>query len=1106
MKKLKYLLLVILILPIIAIATACQSTEIVVGGNTYTTTDASQFKFNWLKGEITEFIGTDRDIVVPSEINGRDVVSIGDLAFNEAQIDSVILPNTIKNIGNHAFQGSTLKTAILPESGVEYIGEGVFNGCIYMNNVVLPQDLTYINNLMFLNCQSLTSESFVIPQSVTKIGADAFSGCDLLTEINLPSNITDIGMNAFYGCSKLTSINIPDSITTIEEGVFYGCSSIEELIIPNSVTVIENNAFNNCNSLRTITLSNTLKSLGDNVFNYCSLNNITIPSTVESIGKSIFEGCGSLKSISVEPGNVFYDSRNSCNAIIETQSNKLIAGCSTTQIPNTVVTIGERSFSITTIENITIPSSVQTIENSAFSSSSLREITIPDTVSYLGNGIFANCYSLTTVNLPTSIDTIPQEIFAGCIALTKVSIPRNITTINNGAFSYCEKLSTIFIPNSVTHMGEWVFRDCENLAIYCELDTPLDTWKGNWNPNNRPVEWSYIPTEGLSYELNSEGTGYLVSGNEATKSLTEIYIPLTYNDLPVTEIKSNAFAEHTNLQKIVIPNGVEVIGEASFLGCNSLTSLQIPASVTNIVITAFSGCGSLEEIFVDGDNATYDSRENCNAIIDTASNTLVVGCKNTIIPDSVSGIGDYAFYSCGALTSIKLPFGVTNIATGAFAGCRELTSIAIPSSVTNIGYYAFEGCSLLTIYCEVESEPSGWDTEWNPDDRPVVLGYVPTTSLTFTLNGDNTGYIVSGNDNVKDLTQIVIPYEYNNLPIIAIADGGFKDYVNLQKIIIPNSIIDINSNAFFGCSALQSIIIPTSVTNIGSNAFSGCNALTIHCICQEEDKPLGWDSSWNPNSRPVIWGYDNPTLNLTFTLNDDNTGYIVSGNDNVKNLAKIVIPYEYNGKPVVGIADNAFKEYTELTNLIMLQGVKTLGNSAFYGCTSLTSIIIPDSVTIIGNEAFYACWRLTSVKIPSSVTSIGEWAFAGCINLNSVVMLEGITNIGNHAFDSCSALTTIVLPNSLVNIGEFAFQECSALTSIILSNSLTSIGSSAFRGCTSLRSITIPNSVTSIGSSAFYGCTSLTIYCERTEADKPSGWDSNWNPDNRQVEWGYTGN
>ena len=803
MKKLKYFLLIILVLPIIAIVSACQSTEIVVGGNTYTATDASQFKFNWFKGEITAFIGTDKDIVVPSKINGRDVVSIGDLAFNEAQIDSVILPNTIKNIGNHAFQGSTLKTAILPESGVEYIGEGVFNGCIYMNNVVLPQDLTYINNLMFLNCQSLTSESFVIPQSVTKIGADAFSGCDLLTEINLPSNITDIGMNAFSGCSKLTNIILPESITTLEDRVFSNCSSLNSIIIPNSVTSIGDNVFNNCNSLRTITLSNTLKSLGDNVFNYCSLNNITIPSTVESIGKSIFEGCGSLKSISVESGNQYYDSRNSCNAIIETQSNKLIAGCSTTQIPNTVVTIGERSFS-TTIENITIPSSVQTIENSAFSSSSLREITIPDTVNYLGNGIFANCYSLTTVNLPTSIDTIPQKMFAGCIALTKVSIPRNITTINNGAFSYCEKLSTIFIPNSVTHMGEWVFRDCENLAIYCELDTPLDTWKANWNPNNRPVEWSYIPTEGLSYELNSEGTGYLVSGNEATKSLTEIYIPLTYNDLPVTEIKSNAFAEHTNLQKIVIPNGVEVIEEAAFYGCNSLTSLQIPASVTNIVITAFSGCDSLEEIFVDSDNTTYDSRDNCNAIIETASNTLVVGCKSTIIPDTVTSIEDYAFYGCSELSSIEIPSSVTSIGSDAFRDCTSLTSITIPNSVTSIGGEAFSGCSALE---------------------------------SIIVDSGNTVYDSRNNCNaiIETATNTII--------------AGCK------TTIIPDTVTSIGNRAFYGRSALTSIEIPSSVTSIGDSAFYGCTSLTIYCECEEADKPSGWNANWNPSNCPVIWGY-----------------------------------------------------------------------------------------------------------------------------------------------------------------------------------------------------------------------------------------------------------
>ena len=193
MKKFKYLLLIVLILPIIAIVSACQSTEIVVGGNTYVTTDASQFKFNWLKGEITEFIGTDKDIVVPSKIYGRKVESIGSHAFNEAQIDSIILPDTIKTIDHGAFQSSTLKTAILPESGVEYIGEGIFSECSNLTNVVLPNDLVYINNLMFNGCVSLTSDGIVIPASVEKIGARAFNNCSALTSVSIPSRATTIG-------------------------------------------------------------------------------------------------------------------------------------------------------------------------------------------------------------------------------------------------------------------------------------------------------------------------------------------------------------------------------------------------------------------------------------------------------------------------------------------------------------------------------------------------------------------------------------------------------------------------------------------------------------------------------------------------------------------------------------------------------------------------------------------------------------------------------------------------------------------------------------------------------------------------------------------------
>ena len=152
----------------------------------------------------------------------------------------------------------------------------------------------------------------------------------------------------------------------------------------------------------------------------------------------------------------------------------------------------------------------------------------------------------------------------------------------------------------------------------------------------------------------------------------------------VTSIGEDAFRCCENLTSITIPSSVTSIGEWAFNGCSSLTSITIPSSVTNIGEGAFYGCESLTQIKVDSGNPVYDSRDNCNAIIETKSNTLIAGCASTIIPNSVTSIGKQAFWGCKSLTSITIPSSVTSIGDMAFCCCSSLTSITIPTHITNI--------------------------------------------------------------------------------------------------------------------------------------------------------------------------------------------------------------------------------------------------------------------------------------------------------------------------------------------------------------------------------------------------------------------------------------
>ena len=266
----------------------------------------------------------------------------------------------------------------------------------------------------------------------------------------------------------------------------------------------------------------------------------------------------------------------------------------------------------------------------------------------------------------------------------------------------------------------------------------------------------------------------------------------------LTSIENSAFYGCSGLTSITIPNSVTSIGNNAFNECWDLTSITIGNSVTSIGNFAFCNCRGLTSIVVEEGNGNYDSRGNCNAIIETASNILLAGCKNTVIPNSVTSIGNYAFMGCSGLTSTTIPNSVTSIRDYAFYGCSGLTSITIPNSVTSIGNYAFSSCRGLTSIV-VEEGNSNYDSRGNCN------AIIKTASNELLAGCKNT----------------LIPNS-----VTSIGNYAFSGCSGLTSITIPNSVTSIENSAFYGCSGLTSITIPNSVTSIGSGAFSSCSGLT----------------------------------------------------------------------------------------------------------------------------------------------------------------------------------------------------------------------------------------------------------------------------------------
>ena len=485
--------------------------------------------------------------------------------------------------------------------------------------------------------------SVVIPSSVT-YGGTTYA-------------VTAIGTRAFYGC-YVSSVSMPNTILEIGEKAFYYCEDLTSITIPNSVVTIGKSAFY-CPAMTSATIGNAVTTIGDQAFYYCeNLADVTMGNSVITIGEYAF--CGTaLTSITI-PASVTTIGRNAflgCEFLERVNITDLTAWCNI-EIKgidaNPLYNAHHLYLNGSEVTNLVIPSGVTTIKSYSF----------------------YGCTGLTSVSIPSGVTTIKSWSFTECRNITSVNIPNTVTTIGGYAFSECNSLKSVLIPKSVTTLGTAVFdgtRDMTRMVV--ASGNPVYDSRNNCN--------AIIET----------ATNTLVEGCNTT------VIPNT-----VTAIAELAFSYRYTLSNLAIPNSVTSIDNQAFIGCKALTSIHIPASLVTINYSPFQDCDNLASITVASDNPVYDSRDNCNAIIETATNKLKAGCQTTIIPNTVTIIDRYAFSYCTNLEEISIPNSVTFIDQMAFEYCAGLKSVHIPNSVTAIGNWVFIDCELLSdVYSDIEN-------------------------------------------------------------------------------------------------------------------------------------------------------------------------------------------------------------------------------------------------------------------------------------------------------------------------------------------------------------------------------------------------------------------
>ena len=958
---------------------------------------------------------------------------------------------------------------------------------------------------------------YVLPDTVTTIGARVFQSRTGLTKITIGKNVTSIGEGAFYSCTKLEEIIFEDGGTealVIGDSAFRNCDALTTIDFPVRTTTIGAYALYDCDNFTSIVVPEGVTTIGDYAFSFSyGLLSVALPSTLESFGSdnpadgfNVFDRCRDLVTITMtdtaeKPSKYF--------TVIDSVLYKK------TEVKTVT---GEGDDAVETVTYV-----ITDLLFAPINKSGSTTVTIPGTVARIWKKAFYNNATITEVvfeDLKADSLEFGEQAFGYCKLLAKITLPKGLKTIGKNMFYYCTSLEDIVIPNTVTSIQNQAFYQCSALSSLTFEDGG---------------------TEPLVLE---NATSYSTAPFYGCKSLTSIVFPER-----LTVIGNYVFADYSStstyapeLVSVTLPATVERIGNYAFSYCTTLETVTFTNGTTlkdesadnpGIGKYAFNYCSSLKNITLPESPNTADKY--------TVGNYAFyrTGVESIHIPVSVKALGEFAFYyatnlstvtfaegACptfgkdifrsSAVQNIVLPEGMTEIPVDMFEYDTALTSIVIPSTVTSIGKWAFDGCTSLSsitfatytgedgkeysrvgtisAYAFQKTAISSFTFPTLEGDATLTLGEITSTSVTGKLfaNCPNLTTVtlsksVSSIDEVfsgcTTITNFIIDEENENYsavpgsPILYNKTQTAYRYICGQlsgEHVIPDGVTEISAHVFENQFALTKVVIPTSIKVIGDYAFSNCTSL-VEVVFNDSESSPSQLTSFGTYAFNKCGALTTVSLPAALTTIPNYTFYYCSS------LTAFTIP-----AGVTEIGNYAFG-YTNLTTITIPASVKSIGTYAFIasnGKGTLTAVVFAknsentSALEKIDTSAF-RYQALTSVTVPASVTTLSNYVFANNVNLTEIKFETGsqLETLGTYLFYGDTALTSIRIPANVKALGNYDFDGCTALEEVIFEGTaINYLGTYTFRNCTSLKSFTIPENVKVLGTSATAATITSGVY------------------------------